>query len=227
MRTLLTGILICALTSMAGAYSVSFSDTVSFQSSKQAPKLATVASFDQSLYGDTLQSVTVEFYHKGSVVARVDNDDPYQGAFSAATMIRTWSATGPGVVSGATKTINGTNVNLGMDDGDGLVLDDSAPDGYDYTPELQYGPEAVGPYAPPKALYETAGPGTVQFTISPVQMSNILEWVLGSTPPDVWQREVQLPDMTIEVKVTYNYIPEPATLGLLSLGLAFFRRRFA
>jgi hypothetical protein len=102
------GVLVCILTSSAGAYSVTYSDTVSFSSSQQPPKLATVASFDTSL--GTLQTVTVEFYHSGSVLAQVDNDDPYNSGEAAGSMERAWGATGPGVVAFAFKTITGANV---------------------------------------------------------------------------------------------------------------------
>ncbi len=223
MRLIVAGIAVCVLASQASAYSVTYSDTVSFSSSKQPPALATVASFDTSL--GTLQTVTVKFYHSGSVLAQVDNDDPYNTGEAAGSMVRTWDATGPGVVASASKTMTGPNVTLAPDNGDGPVIDPLGPDGIDYSSALAYGPETNGPYTPPVALYETLGPGSVSFTITPTVMQNVLEWLVGSTPPDVWQRQVQDPDLTVKAEVTYHYIPEPATLGLLSLGLVFLRKR--
>ena len=111
------------------------------------------------------------------------------------------------------------DASLATDDGDGPntnKFDPTPPDGYNFSAALSYADALVGLYNAAPGLFKTAGPGTVSFSIKPEQMVNSLTWV--GNPPDTWESKVQHPDMKIEVKVTYVYIPEPTSLALLGLG---------
>lgn len=219
---------VCSLCSVATASIISHSDTVNFVSSGQPAANLTLPSFDTNL--GTLTAVTVEFTHSGSVRAMADNDDAYHTGTVSAQMVRAWNASGPGILASGSKTINAGPVALGLDDGDGgdtWSFDPSTPDGFDFSPLLVYANEAASgsPFTPTLSLYESAGPGTVSFTIAPTQMINKLQWI--GDAPDVWQQKVERPEMAVQVKVTYEYnpIPEPTSLLFLGLGMIPLLRR--
>lgn len=211
------------LTATAGAHALTIMDTgsVSFSSDLQPNDVITVDSFDTSL--GTLNSVQIDIWHDGSVTIQGDNDDEFNTADVQARMIRQFDIFGPGVGTSGARTINSPTQTLGLEDGDGGTFDAAAPDGYNFG-ILSYANWSAGSYFPGTALYETAGPGSVNFTVDPTAMVNDLNWV--SAAPDQFQTEVQNPDLTVYVKVTYDYIPEPASALLLGLGgLALLRRR--
>lgn len=219
--TCVVGLLVWA--SCASAAVITDTQSVSFTSAFNPAKNLSLASFDTSL--GVLTSVTVEFWSSGQVLAKVDNDDAYNTGKAQAGIIREWSATGPGIpVAGDSVTIVSPIVDLGMDDGDGLLLDTSAPDGWDFG-ILSFTNDPAGSFNPlPLSLYETAGPGTVSFTVTPVKMINALDFVIDPAP-DAWQQEVQDPRMTVTAKVTYTYIPEPVTALFLGIGSLLMARR--
>lgn len=222
-KMLLVGALVAGLVTSASALTVSDIGTVSFTSDLNPNDDIVLDSFDTSL--GILTGVTVNMWHTGSVATRGDNDDPFNTADVQARMIRTWSATGPGVFGVGTHTVNSATQTLGLDDGDGSVFDSAAPDGYDFG-TLSYSNLSAGSFVPGStAAYQTAGPGSVTFTVDPLNMVNDLNFV--NAPPDVWQLEVQDPILDVTVQVVYDYvIPEPATLSLLALGaFALVRRR--
>jgi len=222
----LTALAVTALCSAASGYSLTRTYSVSFTSDMLPPGLMSVETFDTNL--GTLQSVTIELFHSGAVTAKADNDDPFNSAQAMARMIRAWNLSGPGLDPAVVwdyKIITSSAQTLDPDDGDGgnvAMLDPTAPDGHDFG-ILTYNSPA-GVYNPANiSLYETLGPGTVTFTVTPVLMVNDLAFAGAS--PDAWQMEVQDPDMTVTAKVTYTYIPEPATLSLLVLAVPFLRRK--
>ncbi len=230
MRALLALVLIGALCSVSNAGVISYSGSASFVSSAQPnnPINVDIAKFDTSL--GVLTGVTVEITYSGSVSAMADNDDSYRMGTVSAQMIREWAATGPGgLVTSGSKTITSAPVTLGFDDGDGgnkWSFDPSTPDGHDFSSLLSFSDEAAvgSPFSPALNLYE--GPGNVTFTVTALKMINKLQWV--GDAPDAWQQQVEDPKMDVKIKVTYEYIPEPATLAMLFLGMIpVLRRRTA
>jgi len=126
------------------------------------------------------------------------------------------------------KTLTSAPETLTADNGDGNAWDPTAPDGHAFT-TLSFAGEDGGSDNPDKSLYETAGPGTVDFDVTPVNMVNDLQFTVT---PDEYQSEVQNPLMTVRVDLTYEYacVPEPGTLllavfGAAVLGMVRLRRR--
>ena len=210
------------------------SDSVSFSSDLEPDKPITLNSFDTTAdYGcppgqwAELVNVTVTVTHEGSATMAADNDDKLKTTTVNARVIRSWSLAGPGVASGGAKTVQSPPVFLFTDTGDGGFFDPTPPDGFDFGP-LGYPTEAAlgSPYAPAPALYETAGPGTVDFLVDVLSMVNDLQFNIS---PDAWQLEVQDPILTVTVDLDYEWIcvPEPATASLIAVGMITFlcRRR--
>ncbi|TWT40325.1 hypothetical protein RAS1_40330 [Phycisphaerae bacterium RAS1] len=216
-----------AAAGIARADSVMYMGSVSFTSDLEASQNINLPSFDTMGGTLTLLSVLVETEHSGSVHPRADNDDPFQGATVRARVVRQWSSTGPGVFAFGNTTINSPFVDLLADDGDGGNNDNfdaTAPDGVDFG-VLGYGPVLANSTNPAPVLYATPGPNTVSFLVDPILMVNDLQWEDPPGTPDAWQLEVETPILTVKVKVTYEYIPEPASLALLAIGGLLIARR--
>ncbi|MBA7588694.1 hypothetical protein ES708_30761 [subsurface metagenome] len=199
------------------------SGSVSFESDLEPNKDINLPSFD--VLGGTriLNSVLVELFHSGSVSMLADNDDGFNTAQINAHIVRIWAATGPGVIGFGNETVTSPVVTLQLEDGDGATFDATPPDGKDFSGTTAYSNLLAGSFNPSTALYTTDGPGTVTFTVYPQFMVNYLQFVI---PADQWQMEVQNPDLTVTAKVTYSYVPEPATIALLGLSsMALIKKR--
>lgn len=216
------GISISASTAFAD--SIKYMGQVSFQSDLQSPANIDLPSFNTMGGTLTLLSVQVDVLHSGSAEPAADNDDPFQGAVARARIIRSWTAVGPGVFAFGNQTVNSPFVALDPDNGDLVAFDPNPPDGVDFG-ALGYGPLLASSTNPATGLYATPGPGTVSFTVTPTLMINDVQFLDPPGSPDAWQLEVENPDLTVKVSVTYNYIPEPATLSLLAMAALAIRRR--
>ena len=201
----------------SAALMISDMGSVSFSSDLEADKTITLPSFDTLGGTRTLTDVLVEFFFSGSCDIGVDSDDGDEEFDVNARIIRTWSGTGPDIFPAfGTKTYTPVPVvHLGMDDGDGGTLDLSAPDGTNFG-GVAFAMEAGTSHNPTESYYDTAGPGTVDFTIDVQTIVNDFQ----SSPdmPDAYQLDVQNPLLAVYAKVTYTYTPEPATMAMLSLG---------
>jgi hypothetical protein len=101
-----------------------------------------------------------------------------------------------------------------IDDGDGLMFDDTAPDGTDFGGPVGYVDDWAGTFSPKIAYYQADGNETVDFSFSPQQMTNDTQFF--GEAPDLWQMQIANPIVTIEMEVIYDYdvlaIPGDATL---------------
>jgi len=205
---------VCMLCASASAYSMFNTYTVSFVSDGEPSKIMTVETFDTQGGTRDLQAVEVELFHSGHFEAKVWNDDPIKSAEVKARLIRQWLLSGPDIDPAATETYKlYTSPQVHLDPGQ---EHDFGQVGYSKTAAGTYNPVDV-------TLYETSGPGTVDFTVTPLLMVNDLAFIGGA--PDVWRMQVKNPDLTVEAKVTYIYIPEPATLAMLLVAAPFLRYR--
>ncbi len=209
----------------AGADTIGYCDSVVFTSDTQADQSIVLPAFDTAGGTLTLTGVSVSVTHDGSCDIRGDNDDPFKTADVQARIIRQAMVIGPGVSAFASKTITSDVEHLLADDGDLTVFDPTPPDGHDFGLLTYVDEPAFGsPFSPSPALY--ADVGTVTFTVGNGQLLMVNDQQFIGTAPDSWQLEVENPLFEIEVCVEYTYIPEPASLSLLSLaGLALLRRR--
>lgn len=190
------------IASPAFADTESYSGWVSFTSGAN-PGDIDLPSFDTMGGTRTLQSVTVWFYDEAAADLVADNDDIDDTGTVIGRVIRWWSGTGPGVNSGTVShTATTSPVDLGLEDGDGLLVDPNPLDGTDFGGAVSYPNTLDGPYNPTAALYSTVGPSTVTFTITPELWVNDLQWV---TAPDDWQLQVRNQALNVTVNLDYEY----------------------
>ncbi len=210
--------------SSANAAIEQYSGSVGFQSDLQPNQPIALPSFDTQGGLRILNSVLVEVWHDGSVNSSGDNDDPFQGTRANARISRQFSASGPGVFAFGNKTITSDFVDLAADNGDLGVFDPTAPDGVVFGSLAYTNEPALGnPFSPAPGLYATPGPGLVNFDVDVLFMANDNQF--DPVPPDSWQLEVENPSLTVHVRVTYDYVPEPASLALLAIAGALGLRR--
>ena len=209
--TSIATLLACAAFASAGMVTDTQSVSFTTASDPSTPnKTLSLASFDTSL--GTLTSVKVEFFSSGEIWAKVYNDDPYSTGSAQASITRQWSATGPEVSTGDNRTVYSPVANLGY-----------GPDSYEFG-VFGFTNQPAGTFTPATlTAYETAGPGSVSFLVTPIKMVNRLDWI--GTPPDVWRQDLENPLMTVTAKVTYTYTPEPMTVLFLGLGSVLLARR--
>jgi len=126
---------LAGLVSEARAAKELWTDTVSFTSDLELPKVLTVPTFDTMGGTRILQNVEVTFLHSGGAEPAGDNDDPFQGAEVRARVVRNWSANGPGVFANGNETVTSPFTTLLPDDNDGGNNDTFDPppaDGVDF-----------------------------------------------------------------------------------------------
>ncbi len=209
---LASALLVGFLPAHAVADTISHSGSVLFRSDLEANKTVDLPQFDDLGGTLTLQSVQVDVTHDGSVIARGDNDDPFQGTSANARITRSFAYFGPGVGGGDFRQEASPFVDLSPDNGDLATFDPTPPDGVDFG-GLSYVDDLAGTHSPPVGPY--IGVGNVTFTADVTLMINDNQF--SPAPPDAWQLEVENPRLVVEFMVTYTYIPEPSML--LSLGL--------
>lgn len=207
---------------VANAQVENWSGSVSFTTDFGTPSQNIILPSFDTTGGRILTGVLVEWCWSGSVDIAGDNDDDFKKAAVNARMVRTFQGTGPGTFAFGNRTDTTATVDLDEDNGDDGVFDSTGPDGVAFG-TLSFGPLLANSNNPANALYATAGPSTVAFTAQSLLMVNDQQF--SGVAPDQWQLEVQNPIMTIEVKLTYTYIPAPGALALAGMGLVAAGRR--
>lgn len=223
-RSLFVAALLAAASASVRADEMSFTEMASFVSDLQGNQILTFPTFDTQGGTLELQDVRVDFRHVGRVRLGADNDDPFKTATVNGRMIRSWMATGPGVLTNEMRILATPPVFLDVDNGDAQNFDPNPPNGTWFNGPLFYD-DPGDTFHPALALYTTDGPGTVDFVVDVLLMVNDLQF--QGTPPDAWTLEVQDPLLQVEATITYTFIPEPATLLLLLAGGAALLRRRA
>jgi hypothetical protein len=223
MKTFMTTIAVLAVAGSATAAIESWSNQVSFISDAEPAGSVSIPQFDTLGGTRSLNSISITYCFKGSADIAADNDDPFKAGSANGRIIRTFTATGPGGAFGfGTKTIITAAVALAADNGDGAgSFDSTGPDGVVF-PTLAFpyevamvGGAALGPYL---------GAGSVNFSVTPSVMVNDLQF----SATDQYQTQVSNPDLTVQIKVDYDYtiVPAPGALALMGMGgLVAGRRR--
>jgi len=214
-RIAVTALALSACGVAARGDELSYTEMASFTSDLNNDVILTFPTFDNQGGALTLQDVRVDFRHVGRVRLGADNDDPFKTADVRGRIIRAWNASGPGVVTNEFRVLTTPIVFLDVDNGDGITFDPNPPDGTTFGGPLFYD-ELGDTFHPALALYETNGPGTIDYTVDVSLMVNDLQF--QGPPPDRWTLEVQDPLLQVETTITYTFVPEPASLLLLALG---------
>lgn len=223
MKTFLATLAVVACAGAAAAATESWQNQVSFTSDAQPASNLSIPQFDTLGGTRSLNSITISYYFKGSADIAADNDDPFKSGAANGRIIRTFTASGPGGAFGfGTNTVTSAVVNLDPDNGDGAgSFDSTGPDGVIF-PTLAFGFDLAGVGA--AALGPYIGAGSVNFSVTPVVMVNDLQF----SATDQYQTQVSNPDLTVQIKVDYDYtlVPAPGSLALIGLGgLVAGRRR--
>ena len=154
----------------------------------------------------------------------VDNDSPSTATVDISYGIDATLISGGEVLFPAVSAMAGgaTSLTLDPDDGDGAPIDGTPTDGATFS--------MVGATDSDSALINTPGVQLASFLDTNAGADYIINMqttqdfsISGASGVDGGFRSA---DAQGEVTVIYNYVPEPATMGLLSLGgLAILRRR--
>jgi hypothetical protein len=219
---------VCALFtsgSIANAVTIPHSENVKFQFVGEGSKTVHIPKYPGVL--DDLNDVTIEIQASGSVVALVDNDDPYVEPDVEASLMREWTIDGPKFnLVPFSKNVT-ESASLGMDDTDGGSNGDNqeytAPDGHEFN--LSFDETFFNQTFTTDLDAFVTGPGDVEFVIDPTVIMNQL--IFTSDIPAEWQREIKESKFKVNVLVTYDaeVIPEPGALALLVGGLPLLLRR--
>jgi hypothetical protein len=222
-------LLVSILLTVAGAASadiITYSGSIDFNATGSGN--VNVTQFNPSL--GALTGVTVRIYQTAQASFAVDNDDVLART-AQAQMFRFWNLSGGAVSDSATDTFNSSSEALAADNGDtSATVDFTGPDGYNWGLVTGGGLHSTSIVASGNWTTYT-GVGNVTYAVNMTTLVNAL-----NTDSNDYQSQVigGGPNQRIRVEVDYqynpDYIPEPGTMALLSLGLGglgIWRRRRA
>ncbi|MCE5240099.1 choice-of-anchor E domain-containing protein [bacterium] len=234
-------LLALTLAGAAAADTISYTAYIDLGSSPSSGNID-VSQFDTSL--GTLTAVTVNIYQAAASTFRFDNDDAAV-RYAQPQMQRAWdlAETNSTVTDSDSALLTGTLQTLQAENGDGQDNPDyTAPDGFNWG-QVSWGTwhnTAVGNLvwgdlssttnlgASDFWVYE--GLGNVTYGVNMTQLFNSFATNAAFYDSSIGGGSPSNERITVEVIYTYDtdYVPEPGTMALLSLGIAGFgiwRRR--
>lgn len=213
------------LAGAAAADSITYSGYLDFNSAGSGTIY--VSQFDPSL--GTLTGVTVRIYQSSQASFAVDNDDVLDRT-AQAQMYRYWNLSGGAVTDSATDLFTSSTIILSADNGDGSgTADYTTPDGFNWGMVTGGGLHSTNVITSGDWATYT-GTGSVAYNVNMTMLVNSINTnsnsyqsqVINGTPAN--QRFL----IYVDYEYDYEYVPEPGTMALLSLGIAGFgiwRRR--
>jgi hypothetical protein len=214
------------LAGAANANMISYGGTMDFGNT--GTQTLNLQQFDTSL--GTLTAVTIYVAHSGGAFFNVDNDDNI-AVQAFAEMDRGWTLTDVGLNVSNSHTTTTAAVDLTADDGDAGVVDFTPDDGHSW-PSVSFNDpdEAYVINNANWAAYQ--GLGTLGLQANVTNFVNAIGYV-DTAPNQVATYMANLnPGLRLNARIEYqyetDYVPEPCTMTLLSLGvlgIGAWRRR--
>lgn len=209
-------------TAFGAEFTIIQSASVSFTTDQDPNETVLFDGFDSQGGTNQLMGIVIQVFHSGASSIIADNDDPTLGAAARGRIIRSWDLLAPGADPlSVTRTKESPTVDLGPDDGDGLLVDPSRPDGVDFG-DISFTDENGGTITDP-FFDDYTDVESVMFEIDVQQIVNDVTWETG--PPSLWQLQVSSPTtgdspLDIDVELRYIYIPAPGAAALMLAGVA-------